>query len=225
MVVRMVVQTLVWVCVVGVLLLWPAGRLVWPQAWAFLAIVLSGSLALGFWLARRDPGLLAERLRPVGLAEPNPVNRAYITAMLIGFHLWFVAMGLEARYRTAEPWPGWVQALGAAGVVACLAIAGLTFRENSFAAATIKLQADRGQRVIDSGPYAVVRHPMYAGAAFWMFGMPLLIGGPWDLLVGVLAMGVVVVRLLGEEKMLAQGLPGYGDYMARVRWRLVPGVW
>jgi protein-S-isoprenylcysteine O-methyltransferase Ste14 len=225
MVTRMVVQTVGWVAVVGVLLLWPAGRLAWPQAWVFLAIVLSCSLALGFWLARRDPGLLAERLRPVGLAEPNPVNRAYITAMMVGFHLWFVAMGLEARHRHAEPWPAWVQALGAAGVLACLAIAGLTFRENSFAAATIKLQAERGQSVIDTGPYALVRHPMYAGAIFWMFGMPLLIGGRWDLLVGALAMGVVVVRLLGEEKMLAQGLPGYRDYMRRVRWRLVPGLW
>ncbi|MBW8813932.1 MAG: isoprenylcysteine carboxylmethyltransferase family protein [Caulobacterales bacterium] len=222
---RMVAQTVAWVAVVGVLLFWPAGRLDWPQAWVFLAIVLACSLGLGFWLARRDPGLLRERLRPVGLSEPDPVNRAYITAMMVGFHLWFVWMGLEARHRESQPWPAWAQALGAAGVLACLAIAGLTFRENSFAAATIKLQAERGQRVIDTGPYAVVRHPMYAGAIFWMFGMPLLIGGPWDLLIGAAAMAVVVVRLLGEERMLAAGLPGYSAYMRRVRWRLVPGIW
>ena len=97
--------------------------------------------------------------------------------------------------------------------------------KNSFAASTVKVQDERAQTVISTGPYALVRHPMYAGALLWMVGMPLLIGTPWDLLGAVAVLGVIVVRARGEETLLAAQLPGYGDYLRKVRYRLVPGVW
>ncbi len=220
---RMLFQTLIWMVVIGLLLFLPAGRADWWQAWTFLGVMLATNLPIGVWLARHDPGLLQERMRMVGAAEPNPVNRAYMSVLLVAFHGWFAFMGWEARLPS--PWPVWANLLGAAGIAACMGICWLTFRVNSFAAATVKLQAERDQTVVSTGPYALVRHPMYFGALLWMVGMSLLIGTPWDLLGAAAVMGVIVVRALGEEKMLAAGLPGYTDYMARVRFRLVPGVW
>jgi len=223
MIARMLVQCLTWMAVVAGLLLWPAGRLDWVQAWVFVAIVAVSNLAIGFWLVRHDPGLLAERMKPVGLSETKPLNRIAMTGLLIAFHAWFVAMGFAARRPTV--WPVWAQVVGALMICACMLIAWRVFRENSFAAPVVRTQADRGQRVVTTGPYALVRHPMYAGAALWMFGTPLLIGGPRDLAVAAAVMAVIVLRALGEERMLRRELPGYGDYMAKVRFRLLPGVW
>ena len=220
---RMLSQSAAWIAVVGLLLFLPAGRWDWVQAWVFLFVLTSTNLAIGAWLWRHDPGLLAERMKPVGVSETNPVNRLYMTAALIALHGWFGFMGWEARQPS--PWPVWANALGAAGIAACMWIAWRTFRVNSFAASTVKIQDERAQTVISTGPYALVRHPMYAGALLWMAGMPLLIGTPWDLLGAVAVLGVIVVRALGEETLLAAELPGYADYLRKVRYRLVPGIW
>ena len=220
---RMVVQSVVWFIVLGLLLFLPSGRWDWWQAWTFLAVMASTNLAIGFWLARHDPALLKERMVTVGIAEVRPWDRLYMTVLLIGMHGWFGFMGWEGR--RPSPWPVWVNLLGGAGIALCMFIAWRTLRVNSFAAATVKVQADRAQTVISTGPYALVRHPMYAGALFWMFGMPLLIGTPWDLLGAAAVTGVIAVRALGEEKLLAADLPGYSDYMRKVRFRFIPGVW
>jgi protein-S-isoprenylcysteine O-methyltransferase Ste14 len=96
---------------------------------------------------------------------------------------------------------------------------------NSFAATQVRLQPERGQRVISTGPYGVVRHPMYAYSLLLMIGAPLLLGSLWGLLGLILFVPLLAARLLGEEAMLMEGLPGYRDYAAKVRFRLVPGVW
>jgi protein-S-isoprenylcysteine O-methyltransferase Ste14 len=101
----------------------------------------------------------------------------------------------------------------------------LTFRENSFAAPVIKIQKERGQRVISTGPYRIVRHPMYAGGLLYMIGMPLLLGSWLGLLVLPPIFSALSVRIFIEEAALRKGLPGYGDYAARVRYRLIPGLW
>ena len=222
MIARMVFQSATWLVALGVLLMWPAGRLDWIQAWVFLGIIAATNIAIGWWLAVNDPGLLRERMVTVGIAETRPWDRLYMTFLLFGFHGWFVFMGFEARRPSF--WPVWAQAVGALMIVTCMFVAWRVFRVNSFAAATVKVQTDRAQTVISTGPYAIVRHPMYAGAALWMLGMPLLIGGPWDLLIAAGVIGVVIVRALGEEKMLSKELAGYDDYMKAVRYRLLPGV-
>lgn len=220
---RMLVQLVSWMVVLALLMFIPAGRLDWWQGWTFLAILTSTNLAISFWLLRHDRALLEERMKPVGVSEANPVNRLYMTALVIAMHGWFAWMGWEARQPS--PWPAWANMAGAAGILACMWIAWRTFKENSFAASTVKVQAERAQRVITTGPYALVRHPMYAGALLWMLGMPFLIGTAWDLLVAFACLGVFVVRALGEERLLAAELPGYAAYMDKVRFRLVPGVW
>jgi protein-S-isoprenylcysteine O-methyltransferase Ste14 len=98
-------------------------------------------------------------------------------------------------------------------------------RENSFAAPVVKVQAERGHRVIDTGPYAHVRHPMYSGTVLFFFGMPLLLGSWWGVILAPLFVGLFAIRAGIEERALLAGLPGYADYTARVRYRLVPGIW
>jgi len=224
MIARMIVQTVAFLIVLGLLLFVPAGRLDWVQAWAFLAVLGAASLAVGFGLARHDPDLLQQRMTlPVG-QRIKPWDRVYFVLLLLGFLAWFALMGLEARYSP----PAWGlagQVLGGALTVACMWIGWLTFRENSFATPEVRVQAERGQRVISTGPYARVRHPLYAGANLWMIGTPLMLGSRWGLIGSALMILLIAARAVGEEKVLVDGLPGYADYRRKVRWRMLPGVW
>jgi protein-S-isoprenylcysteine O-methyltransferase Ste14 len=221
----MLVQSAVSILLAVLLLFLPAGTLAWPQAWIFLALFFGCGQALGLWLLRRDPALLAERMKsPLG-ANQHPRDRAIIVAIIVVFCGWLVFMALDARRFGWSHTPEWVQAVGAVLIVA--AFGGWTgvLRANSFAATQIRLQPDRGQRVITTGPYAVVRHPMYAYTLLLMIGAPLLLGSLWGLLGLVLFLPLLALRTLGEEAMLMAGLPGYSGYAEKVRFRLIPGVW
>ena len=221
---RMLVQNVAFLTLLGLLLFLPAGRLDWIQAWAFLAVLGTTSAAVGFALARHDPALLRQRMTlPVG-REIKPWDRVYFVLLFLGFLVWFALMGLEARYTPAA-WGLAGQVLGGVLTIACMWIAWLTFRENSFATPAVRVQAERGQKVISTGPYALVRHPLYAGANLWMIGTPLMLGSRWGLIGSALMILLIAVRAVGEEKVLAEGLAGYDDYRRRVRFRLLPGVW
>lgn len=224
LVVRMVVQTVVFLIALGLLLMVPAGTADWPQAWVFLIILAVSSFALGFWLAKADPGLLRERLSPIVNEQQRPWDRLFVAGVMTGFLAWFILMGLEHR-RRGDAFPVWVEALGAILVAACMVIAWRTFRVNSFAAPVVKVQGERGQQVISTGPYAIVRHPLYAGAVLWMIGLPLLLGSWWGLPIGLAIVVMVAVRAVGEEQVLKRELAGYEAYMQKVRFRLLPGVW
>ena len=138
---------------------------------------------------------------------------------------WLALMGLDAgRYHWSSV-PLYAQALGF--VLLCLAfyLVWLTLRANSFAAPVIKIQKERGHKVVSTGPYAYVRHPMYAGVLLFILGAPLLLGSWWGLLAGALIIVLIGVRAVLEERMLTAELEGYAEYAERVRYRLVPRVW
>lgn len=221
---KAVVQTIVMAALFGLLLFGSAGRLDWPQGWAFIVVFAACSIAVAGALARSDPELLKERTSISGGRGLRPWDRVFFGLLTAIFLIWFVGMGLEARFGPpAWGWP--LQALGAALLCACMGIAWRTFQENRYAAPAVQVQADRGQEVIQTGPYAIVRHPLYAGALLWMVGAPLLLGSAWGFL-GSAAMAVLVgARAVGEERVLIQGLDGYAAYCRKVRWRFVPGVW
>jgi protein-S-isoprenylcysteine O-methyltransferase Ste14 len=135
-------------------------------------------------------------------------------------------MGLDAqRWHLSKPMPVIVNVIGAALIVAGFLATLAVFNVNSFAEPTVRLEEDRDQHVIDTGPYALVRHPMYASAILYLFGMPLLLGSKWGLLIAPLFVIGVSLRAIAEERKLARELPGYADYMHRVPYRLVPFVW
>jgi protein-S-isoprenylcysteine O-methyltransferase Ste14 len=221
---RAIAQTAVIAVIFGLMLFVPAGRLDWPQAWAFIALFVISSVAMATGLARTDPALLKERTSVSGGRGLKSWDRVFFALLPIGVVAWFVGMGWEAR---ANP-PAWGlagQVLGGVMQMACMWVAWRTFRENSFAAPAVQVQTDRAQEVIQTGPYALVRHPLYAGALLWMIGTPLLLGSQWGLIGSALMILLVAVRAVGEEKVLSEGLAGYDAYTRKVRFRLLPGVW
>lgn len=224
MIARLLLQNTIFVVAMGALLFASAGTLHWPGAWAMLIVsALLGPLC-GWWLYRLDPALLAERLRPVIQRDQPPADKAFITAFIAAMLGWLVVMGLDRRSLASDMSLG-LQVLGFVLFLLCTLFTMWVFRENSFAAPVVKLQAERAQRVISTGPYAHVRHPMYSGMILFFAGVPLLLGSWWGLLMVPLFLVLFAVRIRIEERTLREGLPGYTDYVTRVRYRLLPGVW
>jgi protein-S-isoprenylcysteine O-methyltransferase Ste14 len=204
------------------LLFVPAGTTDYWQAWAFLAVYFACSLVLSFYLMKKDPKLMERRMRGGPIAEKEPAQKIIMSIVSLGFFGLLVVSALDRRFGWSQMSPGW--ALAGDGLVAIgwLAIY-FVFRENSFSSATIELAED--QRVISTGPYARLRHPMYAGALVMFTGIPIALGSWWGLLVVVAMVPALIWRLLDEEKFLARNLTGYAGYQGSVRYRLIPWVW
>ncbi|ASL48674.1 hypothetical protein bAD24_III14840 [Burkholderia sp. AD24] len=226
MVKRLVLQTAVWLAAMGVLLFGAAGTLAWPAGWWYLIETGTLSLWIGLWLARHDPGLLAERLAPIVQAQQSRWDRVFMVSVSLVWCAWLVLMGLDAvRLHWSPPVPLALVSLGSLCIVVCLVMCRAVFRANSYAAPVVKIQASRGHKVIDSGPYAYVRHPMYAAALFLFVGTPLLLGSWWGLAcVPVMVLGIGW-RAVREERLLNAELDGYSDYTTRVKYRFVPLIW
>jgi protein-S-isoprenylcysteine O-methyltransferase Ste14 len=224
MIARLLLQNTALTAGMGALLFAAAGTLHWPGAWVFLATsVLLGPLC-GWWLYRIDPALLAERLRPVLQKDQPAADKVFMVAFIVAILGWLVAMGLDRRHLASSMNLAW-QVLGFALFLASTLFTLRVFRENSFAAPVVKLQAERAQRVISTGPYAHVRHPMYSGMILFFASVPLILGSWWGLAIAPLFLVLLALRIRIEERTLIAGLSGYADYAARVRYRLLPGVW
>ena len=225
MVSRLITQTLVWIAAMAAVLFVSAGTVNWPAAWVFLAEMGGFGVAIGLWLARRDPALLAERLSTGFQAAQKTWDKVFMATVFVLWTSWLVLMALDAVRFGWSRMPIWAQAIGAILIALCMYVACLAFRSNSFAAPVVKIASERGHRVADSGPYAHVRHPMYAGALLFFIGTPLLLGSWYGLAAVPVLTVVLAARAVMEERMLADELPGYRDYATRVRCRLIPGLW
>ncbi|HEY1997786.1 isoprenylcysteine carboxylmethyltransferase family protein [Paraburkholderia sp.] len=225
MIKRLIVQLTLWFVLMGVLLFGAAGTLGWAAGWWFLIVWAVPGVWLGFWLARYDPGLLTERLRPVMQPHQSLWDRVfivYIGAVWVG---WMILMPLDAERFHWSHVPAWLQSAGALAIILCTYLCFLVFRANSFAAAVVKIQTERGHKVIDTGPYAYVRHPMYGAALLFLAGTPLLLGSWWGLAYAWLLVAGFGYRAVQEERLLAAHLEGYTAYAERVRYRFVPHIW
>ncbi|UPT85151.1 isoprenylcysteine carboxylmethyltransferase family protein [Bradyrhizobium barranii subsp. apii] len=224
MIAKLLLQNTITTAGMGALLFACAGTMHWPAAWVFLATcALLGPLC-GWWLYRVDPALLAERLRPVLQKDQPAADKAFMIVFVIAMLAWLATMGLDRRTQSSDM-PVALQALGLVLFVLSTLFILWVFRENSFAAPVVKLRAERAQRVVSTGPYAHVRHPMYSGMILFFAGVPLLLGSWWGLAIAPVIVVLFAVRIGIEERTLREGLPGYSDYMTRVRYRLLPGVW
>ncbi len=192
------------------------------QAWAFLAVYFAASAAITLYLIKQDPQLLARRMSGGPAAEKLPAQRIIMSLTSLGFVGLLVIPALDRRFGWSHMRP-WVALAG--DVLVGLGFLGVffVFRQNSFTSATIELAPD--QKVISTGPYALVRHPMYAAALVMLLGIPIALGSMWGLLVFVAILPALLWRLFDEEKFLAKNLPGYREYQTRVRYRLIPRVW
>ena len=208
--------------IMGAFLFVPAGTVDYWQAWVFLAIDIGASAPPTLYLMRHDPALLERRMKGGPTAEKQPVERLIMWFITFGFIALLVVPALDFRF-------GW-SAVPLAGVVTgdVLVLTGfyfifLVYRENTFASATIEVAKD--QQVIATGPYAVVRHPMYASALIYLFGIPLALGSYWGLVVLGAMIPFLLWRLIDEERFLGKNLTGYTEYLQRIKYRLVPFVW
>ncbi len=200
------------------------GTITWPAGWIYL-ILLYGWLLIGILLLLKyNPGLLAER---INISPPNQKawDKAFVLLLDVFFFAWMILMPLDA-VRFHWSWmPLWLQVVGGIALVVSFVLMSLTFRENSYLSPMVRVQEERGQTVISTGPYHLVRHPMYAGGLFMFLGTPLLLGSWYGLLLVVLFLPALFVRTVLEERTLRQGLSGYEDYMKQVKYRLVPYIW
>jgi len=224
MVAKLLLQNTFFVIAMGALLFASAGTLHWPGAWTYLIVSAVIGPACGLWLARVDPGLLAERMRLTAREEQPRSDKVFMLVFLVVAVLWFVAMGLDRRFDGTNAGV-LLMVLGLALYLLSTVLIMWVFRTNSFAAPVVKVQAERHHQVISSGPYALVRHPMYASVMLFFVGVPLLLGSWWGLGFVPLFFLMFAIRTRIEERTLAAGLSGYVDYTARVRYRLVPGLW
>jgi protein-S-isoprenylcysteine O-methyltransferase Ste14 len=225
MVLRLIIQTIVWLAVTAALLFIPASTVRWPCAWIMLGEMGAAALMVGYWLLTHDTRLLKERLSSVIQREQKMWDKVVMGTILLLWSGWFVLMGLDVGRHGMSQIPSWLHILGVLGIPVCAAVSFLTFRENSYAAPVVKIQEARGQTTIMTGPYARVRHPMYAGAIPYFTGIPLLLGSLWGLALGPLIVALLGVRAVLEERALHAELANYEEYAGRVRYRLIPFVW
>jgi len=205
----------------SLLLFVPARTLQYWQAWAYLGVFFVSSFLITLYLMKKDPALLKRRLSTGPLAEKEKTQKIIMLFASLGFIASLVVPALDRRFVWSSV-SLYIVIAGDALVALCFYITFLVYRENTFTSATIEIAED--QKVISTGPYAPVRHPTYAGGALLFIGTPLALGSYWGLLAFVAALPALIWRLLDEEKFLSKNLPGYTEYRAKVRWRLIPGV-
>ena len=222
MTLRTLRASIIGLVVIAVLVFVPAGTVAYWQGWLFIIVFALSTNLIGLYLARNDPALLQRRMKFGPQAEPRPVQKALVGLAFVAFSALPVVSALDHRLGWSDV-PDWVSVFGAFLVWLGLMIDLLVFRRNSFGASTIETM--EGQTVISSGPYALVRHPMYVGALVMLVGVPLALGSYWGLLFVIVFVPVLALRILDEEAMLLRELDGYAEYTRSVRYRLVPGVW
>ncbi len=199
-----------------------AWTLDWWQAWLFLVIYFACSIALSLWMMHHDPKLMERRMRGGPLAEKEPMQKLIMLFTSAGFAGMFVVPALDHRFGWSHMPVSIVLAANVVMILGWFAIY-LVFRENSYASATIELAAD--QKVISTGPYALVRHPMYAGALPMLLGMPIALGSWWGLAPFFVIVPALIWRIFDEEAFLTKNLAGYASYKQKVRYRLIPHFW
>lgn len=198
----------------------------WPRAWVLLGVLFVTRLAGDLWITSANPDLLAERARgPVQEGQP-PLDRVLIATFMasLAAATWLAAADVWRWHLLPPPAP-WLMALGMVLYVAGRWLISAALHANAFATMVVRHQVEREQRVVDRGPYAVVRHPMYSGVVTAAIGLPLWLGSTTGVIAALVPSLLIAIRIVVEERFLRRVLDGYASYAARVRHRLVPGVW
>ncbi len=206
----------------AVLIFLPAWTLDYWQAWIFLIVFSVVVLAITAYLMKKDPGLLERRIRGGPKAEKEKSQKIIQVFAQIAFIAVIVFPAIDHHFAWSTV-PTGIALTGDVFVGIGLLIVFFVFRENTFASGIIETSTD--QKIVSTGPYSIVRHPMYIGALVMLFGVPLALGSWWGLVLIIPITVVIVWRLLDEEKYLAKNLPGYTEYQKKVRYCLLPFIW
>src|ERR1044072_3523673 len=198
---RQLVFSAVFLLVISSLLFFVAGDWHWMEGWVFTAIYIAGSLWIVVYLYLGDPDLLNERFKAGAQKGQSTFDHIIIMMIVAAYTTWYILMPLDAkRFHFSPEFPVWIKIVGAISVALMFVIFFFTFKENSFAAPVVKIQEERGQKVISSGVYGVVRHPLYAGGIFLFLGAPMLLGSLWGLIPGAALIVILAVRSIRDRK-------------------------
>jgi len=222
-VVSIVLRVLVAIAILAAVLFFSAGRLDWPEAWAFVTVYFAYLFAFGVWGTRKDPALMRERSRVgANVKSWDKVIMGLYSALLFAM---FMIAGLDVgRFRWSSTPPG-VRVAGWLGMVLAGGIVWWTMSVNTYLSRMVRIQEERKHSVVTAGPYRFVRHPMYVGVILIVVCVPAALGSWWAMAVGI-AIGILfIIRTALEDRTLREELPGYQEYTGQVRYRLLPGVW
>jgi protein-S-isoprenylcysteine O-methyltransferase Ste14 len=211
--------------IIGLLFI-PAGTVGWIAGWVFVALLCGITLLVVRMLVRNDPELLQERMSSPLQRKNQPLwDKVLLPVLMLLFVVWLILMSLDAVRFGWSDVPVWLQALGALGIVLSFYGMYLVYRENAYLYPVVKLQEERGQSVVTTGPYRYVRHPMYASGLVLFPATALFLGSWLGLLLSPVLMALIILRTALEDRMLRDGLAGYAEYARNVRYRLVPRIW
>ena len=202
-----------------------AGTVMWLAGWTFLLMYFGFVVALSLWLLRHNPGLLTERMTGIGKADQKTWDKVFFAIANVIFLVWLIVMPLDAVRFHWSHMPFWLQVVGAALLLCSFYLFFLTFRENAYLSPAVRIQTEREQTVVSTGPYHYVRHPMYATAIIFLVGATLLLGSWYGLVLVLILVVGIAMRAVQEERMLRAELPGYDAYMAKVKYHLIPYIW
>lgn len=205
--------------IIGLLFFWPAGTFDYWQAWLWLVILFLPLMGMFAYLIKRDPALLERRVRT---GETRPEQKRIIAISSIYLIFIFALPGLDKRFGWSSV-PTWIVLLANALVLAAFLLNFLVIRVNSYASRVVEVQ--EGQQVITTGPYALVRHPMYTSIILIMLATPIALGSWWGVLPNIPFIFLLAARAKNEEELLVNELAGYREYMQKTRYRLFPGIW
>jgi protein-S-isoprenylcysteine O-methyltransferase Ste14 len=218
---KMLVSGLALLILLGLLLFVPAGTLNYWQAWVLVILAISTRI-FSAYLLRVNPAVLERRMRGGPKAETRPAQKVAMAGLWLSLAAMFVVSALDHRFGWS-PVPTLISLVGDVLVAIGLGVAMLVVLQNSYAAATV--QVESGQKLVCTGLYGLVRHPMYGGNVIMMVGIPLALGSYWGLVFVIPGLSGLAFRIRDEEKLLKQDLDGYREYAQEVRYRLVPGIW
>jgi protein-S-isoprenylcysteine O-methyltransferase Ste14 len=224
---RVLLRVVADAAVVGGVLFGVAGTFAWPRAWVLVVVLMAVRALSAVAVYRVNPTMLRERASVLVHRDQPPVDKVLLIVLMATAFIGVpavAAMDVSRWHLLPEP-PPTLAALGLALFALGWMIKGRALRENAFAVTVVRLQAERQHSVVDTGPYNVVRHPMYAGSPFVHFGLSLWLGSYTAALYAILPLALLMLRIGLEERFLRRELPGYSDYMKRVRYRLVPRIW
>jgi protein-S-isoprenylcysteine O-methyltransferase Ste14 len=213
---------------------WPAllfmlaGEARWIEGWLFTGWLIGLYATVTIWMYAKDPALLAERRRPVSKASTNieRQDRVLVLLLFLGFAVWIVLMPLDAkRFGWTSLFSPRLEGLGGVLLLLSAFFFFRAFHDNTFLSGVTRVQSERKQRVVSTGVYAFVRHPMYLGMVLMFTGGPLLLGSRFGLAVAAAIVLVLAARIIREERLLVDELDGYAEYRRKVRYRLLPLIW
>jgi protein-S-isoprenylcysteine O-methyltransferase Ste14 len=209
-----------------IIILFLSGNWLWVEGWLFGLWFIILSISRTVYLYRKDPELLNERSRKPGTGNQKEWDK-YITRLIpVILVVWFFIMPLDAeRFMWTVNFPIWLKVLGGILLLISFFFSYRAYTDNTFLSPLVRIQTERKQQVVSTGVYGFVRHPLYLGDALFFIGTPMLLGSKYGILIGVVMLFIIAVRIIGEEKVLVDGLEGYTDYMDKVKSRLIPFLW